>query len=146
MVVAMIASGPKSMGSTQAMIHTEKTSALYPGWVSAADADVEAATSAVLARDLETLGTIMEASTMRMHATMMSATPPVRYWTPATVAAMDTVLSLRKQGVEAFYTMDAGPNVKVLCRAGDAQHVRQALEPHCERVDILGAGPDAQLL
>ena len=83
---------------------------------------------------------------MRMHATMMSATPPVRYWTPATVAAMDTVLSLRKQGVEAFYTMDAGPNVKVLCRAGDAQHVRQALEPHCERVDILGAGPDAQLL
>ena len=83
----------------------------------------------------------MEASTLRMHATMMSAIPAIRYWTPGSVAVMDTVESMRKEGLSAYFTMDAGSNVKVLCRADEAEQVAQRLATHCERVEILWAGP-----
>ena len=49
------------------------------------------ARAAILARDLERLGTVMEQSTFRMHATMHTATPPLLYWQPATVAALHAV-------------------------------------------------------
>ena len=145
MLVAIIASGPKPMSSTNAMIHTEQSSALYAGWTAAADADLKVAQTAVLARDLPTLGTVMEESTLRMHATMMSAQPSVRYWTPQTLMVMDAVEALRASGTPAYYTMDAGPNVKVLCEAHNADHIAKSIQKLCERVDILKAGPDACL-
>ena len=128
------------------MIRTEQSSPLYPEWVQAADADLEEATRAVIDRDLHTLGQVMEASTLRMHSTMMSAVPPIRYWTSETVSAMKKVEQIRRNGIPAWFTMDAGPNVKVLCEAANAKAVAEALRVFCERVDILGAGADAQLL
>ena len=145
MIVAMISSGPKSIGSTEAMIVTEQSSALYPGWIAASETDLQVARQAVMERNIHQLGRTMEASTLRMHATMMSAIPAIRYWTPGSVAVMDTVESMRKEGLSAYFTMDAGPNVKVLCRADEAEQVAQRLATHCERVEILGAGPDAYL-
>jgi diphosphomevalonate decarboxylase len=146
MLVARIATGPKSIGSTEAMIRTEKSSPLYSGWVASSDEDFRCATQAVLERDLQTLGTVMEASTLRMHATMQKAIPPIQYWTPATREAMRIVEQLRSEGLSCWFTMDAGPNVKVLCTAFDSKRVASALQVCCEGVDILGAGPDAHLL
>jgi len=59
---------------------------------------------------------------------------------------MEAVEQLRRDGIGAWYTMDAGPNVKVLCELSSAQAVAEALTQYAEQVDILGAGPDAQLL
>jgi len=36
------------------------------------------------------------------------------------LAAMATVKNLRSGGVPAYFTIDAGPHVKVLCAASDA--------------------------
>ena len=143
MIVAMISSGPNRWLNRS---HDPNSgSALYPGWVAASETDLRIASQAVVDRNLEQLGQTMEASTLRMHATMMSAVPSIRYWAPASVAVMDTIEGMRKEGLPAYYTMDAGPNVKVLCRSEHAQQVAQDLETHCERVEILGAGPDANL-
>jgi diphosphomevalonate decarboxylase len=57
----------------------------------------------------------------------MAAEPPVLYWTPATLAAMETVRALRDSGVPAYFTIDAGPHVKVLCTAGVAPQVEAAM-------------------
>ena len=50
-----------------------------------------------------------------MHAVMMTSTPPLLYWAPASVQIMKAVPAWRAQGTPAFYTLDAGPNVHVLC-------------------------------
>ena len=145
MVVAMVASGQKAVGSTEGMIRTEQTSPFYPAWVETAPADLMAATYAVQARDLAALGEVMERSTLKMHGTMLTATPPVRYWKPATTDAMDVVEDLRRQGIGAYYTMDAGPNVKVLCEARDAPSVEAAIRSVVPDVVTLGVGGDATL-
>jgi diphosphomevalonate decarboxylase len=62
-----------------------------------------------------------------MHAAAMAATPPLVYWEPATLAAMRRVSELRDRGVEAYFSIDAGPQVKILCEAGDAEAVKAAM-------------------
>jgi len=59
-----------------------------------------------------------------MHAVMFTSSPPLIYWQPATLAVMHVVQNMRKAGVPACYTVDAGPNVHVLCPA--AQHAEVA--------------------
>lgn len=146
MIVAVVGAGPKDVGSTDGMLHTQATSPYFPAWVASAPADVEEARAAVLARDLERLGRVVERSSLRMHASMFAADPPLTYWRPASLAAMEAVRGLRKRGVGAWATMDAGPNVKVLCAAADAPAVAEALAAVADRIEILGPGGPARVV
>ncbi len=56
---------------------------------------------------------------MCMHALNLSATPHFNYFEAESLKAMQLVKQLRGQGLECYYTMDAGPNVKVICQGKD---------------------------
>ena len=146
--VAITAEGEKAVGSTAAMDRTALTSPYYQGWLASVPVDLEEARAAVLARDLAALGPIAERSALRMHACALAADPHILYWNPATVAAMSTVKGLRARGTLAFFTIDAGPHVKVLCRTADAPSVQASLAatPGVMRVLVLAPGPGANIL
>ncbi|MFT4624706.1 MAG: diphosphomevalonate decarboxylase [Myxococcota bacterium] len=146
MVVAIVATGPKSVGSTEGMERSRLTSPFYRTWVDTAEADVAVGRQAVLDRNLPRLGDVMESSTLKMHATMHTARPPILYWQPGTIACLHAVSALRAAGTGAWATMDAGPQVKVLCRRSDAATVAAALAPHAASVHMLGPGPRAHLV
>ncbi len=146
MLVAVLAPGPKETSSTDGMLHTQRTSPYFPVWTECAPNDVDEARVAVKACDLEALGRIVERSAMRMHASMLAADPPLCYWRAGTLAAVEAVRRLRASGVGAWYTMDAGPNVKVLCAAADAERVRVALAAVAERVELLEPGGPARVV
>ena len=109
------------------MRRTAETSPYYDAWVRGVDGDLAAARAALGARDLAALGAVAERSALRMHASALAADPPILYWNPATVAAMARVRALRAAGTPAFFTIDAGPHVKVLCAARDAEAIAAAL-------------------
>lgn len=146
MVVAVVSDAKKATGSTDGMVRSQATSPYWPTWEALGAPSVETARRAVLARDLEALGTVMERSTFAMHATMHTAEPPLLYWQPATVALLHAVWALRAQGVSAWVTMDAGPQVKVLCLPADVPAVTAALGPHALRVDVHGPGEAARVV
>jgi diphosphomevalonate decarboxylase len=147
LVVAITAVGEKTLGSTAAMRRTAETSPYYDAWVRGVDGDLAVARAAIAGRDLAALGAVAERSAMRMHASAMAADPPILYWNPATVAAMARVRQLRAQGVSAFFTIDAGPHVKVLCDARQAEAVAAALAqtPGVLRTIMGAPGPGARL-
>lgn len=126
-VVAVANEGPKDVGSTEGMTLSERTSPYYRAWVDCSDALVEEVRAGILARDLTQVGEAMEQSTLAMHACMMASRPGLIYFQPATLAALATVKRLRAEGVEVYATMDAGPHVKALCHARDAERVAAAL-------------------
>jgi len=140
MVVAVVSEAKKAVGSTEGMERSRRTSPYFDTWVATAAADVDAARAAVLARDLPRLGEVMESSTFKMHATLHTARPPIFYQAPGTLACLHAIFGLRAAGVGAWATMDAGPQVKVLCARADAERVAAALRPHAVRVEILGPG------
>ena len=147
LVVAITAAGEKALGSTAAMRRTAETSPYYEAWVRGVDGDLGAARSAIAARDLGALGAVAERSAMRMHASAMAADPPILYWNPATIAAITRVRALRAEGASAFFTIDAGPHVKVLCDAREAEAIAVALAetPGVLRTLIAAPGPGARL-
>lgn len=127
-VVAVTAEGRKSVGSTAGMGLTERTSPYYEAWVAASPGLADQVRSGLAARNLEEVGTAMEQSTLAMHACAMAADPGLIYFQPATLAAMEAVRGLRRDGVAAYFTADAGPHVKALCTAADAPQVQAQLE------------------
>lgn len=127
MAVVVLDAGPKPVSSREAMRRTVRTSPFFAGWVESTEQDVAAMLEAVGAGDLAALGELAESNALRMHATMLGARPPVRYWTDRTVAVLDEVQALRADGLPCWATMDAGPNVKVLCAGADLDAVAAAL-------------------
>lgn len=128
LLIALTASGPKSVSSTDAMERSRKTSPFYQAWVEQAPRWAMVIKQAVRNRDLAALGPAMEQSTFSFHSCAITSEPTILYWNSATVAALRTVMGLRERGVSAWSTMDAGPHVKVLCDPRDAPRVRQALD------------------
>jgi len=126
-LVAVTSEAPKAVSSSDGMRRTAATSPYYRAWIESGGADLAAARSAVRERSLARVGTIAEANCLRMHAAAMAASPPLLYWKPATIAVMERVWALRERGVEAYFTIDAGPQVKVLCEQPSADDVASAL-------------------
>ncbi len=147
LVVVQTTTGPKAVGSTEGMERCRTTSPYYPAWVETSQADLDAATEAVRARDLDRLGPIMEHSCFKMHAAMMASRPPLLYFRGPTVEAVRTVFDLRQNGLAAYVTIDAGPHVKVLTHARDAAAVAEHLRrvPGVAAVSVHAPGPAARV-
>ena len=145
-LVALVSDEKKAISSRDGMNRTQQTSPLFAGWVQSGPADVTEAERAIQAKDLQWLGEVMEHSTMKMVGTMFSARPPVVYMKPATVAVLHAVSELRSNGIPAWSTMDAGPNVKVLTTPEHAPEVERALSNHVAHVHTLHVGGPARLI
>ncbi len=145
-VVAITSLGPKAVSSREGMARAA-TSPFFPAWVEGAGAALAEARAAIRARDLDALGHLAEHSALAMHAVGLAARPPLLYWRGATVACVHRVWALRAEGVPAFVTIDAGPQVKVLCAPGAAAGVAAALRdvPGVERVVTCAPGGGAEV-
>jgi len=145
MLVAVTVAGEKETASTHGMGHTQSTSPYYGAWVQAAPAIYEQVRAAVLARDFDALGPAVEHSALAMHASMLAARPALIYFAPATLRVMERVRSFRKSGGRAYFTMDAGPHVKVLVEPSAASELEGELGKLEGVTQVLrsAAGPDA---
>ena len=83
--------------------------------------------TALVERNLDLLGATLEEDAIELHLVAMSSKPPIYYWRPGTIAALECVRNLRADGISAWATMDAGPNVHVICRPENASTVAEAL-------------------
>jgi diphosphomevalonate decarboxylase len=69
------------------------------------------------------MGPIIEKDAVIMHAVMMSSQPPLYYWTPTTLMLMLGAQQWRAEGIPVYFTIDAGPNVHLICEAAYAEAV-----------------------
>ena len=116
-VVVVVAEQPKPVSSSEGMALTAATSPYHQAWLQGADRDLRQARAAIAARDLGSLGQVAQRSCLRMHANMAATDPPLIYLTSSSWRIIEGVQRLQGQGVPAFFTADAGPNIKVFCEA-----------------------------
>ncbi|HEM2826464.1 diphosphomevalonate decarboxylase [Streptococcus suis] len=142
MVVLAVNTGPKKIASREGMDHTVATSSFYTAWVETAKQDLVDIKAAIASRDFEKLGQITEHNGMKMHATTLSANPPFTYWSADSLVAQEAVRQVREAtGLSAYMTMDAGPNVKVLCRASQMDELVAELAKVFPREKIITSKP-----
>ena len=146
-IAAVTSTAPKPVSSGEAMEASRKTSPFYSRWIEEQDMDLSTARDAITVRDFGKLASIAEHNCLKMHSVMWASRPPVVYWNAATLACLERVRQLQADGVAAFFTIDAGPQVKVICRPGDESQVVEAMSatPGVESVLVSGIGAGAAL-
>jgi len=124
--VAIVSAAHKKTGSTEG--HSLAwTSPLQAARVADAPRRLEICRKAILERDFNSFAPIVELDSDIMHSVMMTSTPQLHYWKPASLDVMSCVRQWRADGMPVCYTVDAGPNIHILCPGTEAQTVEKRL-------------------
>lgn len=123
MIFVVINNQSKKVSSRSGMSLTRETSRFYQYWLDHVDQDLAEAKEAIKNKDFKHLGEVIEANGLRMHATNLGAQPPFTYLVQESYDAMAVVHQCREAGLPSYFTMDAGPNVKVLVEKKNKQAV-----------------------
>ena len=139
-LIAVISGEHKKVGSS-AGHGMAATSPYQNARVADAPARIEKCRAAILNKDFAALAEVSERDCLLMHAVMMTSTPPLLYWEPASIALVKGVKAWREEGIPCFCTLDAGPNVHILCPSEAADEIRSRVERVPGVKDILSSGP-----
>jgi len=113
--IAILSDQHKPVGS-EAGMHLASTSPLQAARVLDAPRRMDICRQAILARDFAALAQVTELDSNLMHAVMMTSEPPLYYWHAQTLEILKAVRDWRSsEGLPVAATVDAGPNVHVLC-------------------------------
>lgn len=118
----------KPISSREGMKRCSTTSTSFDQWLAQSESDYQAMLRALSDNDFETVGRLTEANALAMHATTKTASPSFSYLTEVSYQAMLRVKELRQKGYPCYFTMDAGPNVKVLCLEEDLERLSRLFE------------------
>jgi diphosphomevalonate decarboxylase len=145
--IAMLSSEPKATGSSLGNT-LAGSSPLQTARVEDAPRRLSICRAAILGRDFGGFASIVEEDSNMMHAVMMTSRPPLFYWQPGTLTVMQAVRSARAGGLPACYTIDAGPNVHVLCEGASVEATVKLVGslPGVREVRLAKAGGPARLV
>jgi diphosphomevalonate decarboxylase len=138
--VVIISSEHKPTGSTEGHA-LACTSPLQNARVDGAPGRLAQCRDAILTRDFEAFAEVTELDNNLMHAVMMTSKPQLLYWQPTTIAIMKAVQTWRVDGLAVCYTVDAGPNVHVICEHPYQDQVESLLRHIPGVQDVLVAYP-----
>jgi len=128
MITTIVSAIAKKVPSRAGMTETVKTSPMYNAWLNAVKEDLENVKRGILKKDFTLVGKTAESNCLKMHAIMMTTKPALIYWMPATLEIIHSVLAWREEGLEGYFTIDAGPQVKVICLEKDVPELEQRLQ------------------
>jgi len=145
--IAVISTGHKPTGSTEGHA-LARTSPLQSARVDDAPRRLGICRNAILNLDFAALADIIEEDSNLMHAVMMTSRPPLFYWQPATLAVIQAVRVARAKGLPVCCTIDAGPNVHVICTAAVAGETARMVGsiPGVREVSLARVGGPARLV
>lgn len=137
MIAILISDKKKEISSRNAM-ENAKNSKLYPLWLKNAKRDFRNMKIALKLGNIDKIGKIMEKNTMLMHSTNISSNPMFNFLNKRSYEIIKIVRKIRKNyKLSIYFTLDAGPNVKVLFDEKDEQKVLKLLKKHIKGEKLL---------
>jgi diphosphomevalonate decarboxylase len=138
--VAVVSQAHKPTGSTEGHALAD-TSPLQAARVADAPRRLDLCRQSILQRDFEAFADVVEQDCNLMHAVMVTSTPQLIYWQPGTLIVMHAVQEWRRGGMPVCFTIDAGPNVHVMCLGSAAGQVTERLRQLTGVEQVLQAHP-----
>ena len=59
-----------------------------------------------------------------MHDVMKTSSPKINYMTKSTNKCIKEIKAIRENGTDLFFTVDAGPQVKIVCKPDDKDSIK----------------------
>lgn len=146
-LIAVIDRSHKVTGSSRGHL-LAGTSPIQEARVQDTGRRIELCREALRHRDFASFAEIVEQDSNLMHAVMMTSNPSLLYLQPGSISVIQNVRAWRGEGIEVCYTVDAGPNVHVLCTANHVEEVQRRLIAIDDVQTIIHAqpGPAAHLI
>ncbi len=123
----VISKKAKKTKSRAGMAQSVATSPIFEQWYVNAEKDARKMVELVKEKKFDELGELAQNNCILMHACAMTTRPPVIYWTDGTMQAIHKVLELQDDGMKAYFTIDGGPQVKVICLKQDVPKLKKEL-------------------
>jgi len=79
-------------------------------------------------KNFKEFGLLLENEALEMHAVMLTSTPSLIYWQPATIEIMKLTQQLREEGLPVYFTFDAGPHLLLVCEAVNTEEIVKRLK------------------
>jgi len=79
-------------------------------------------------KDFQTFGELLEQEAISLHTICMTSRPPIFYINNKTFEIIEAVRSWRKEGLLGYFTIDAGPNLHIICQKKDAKKLQSKLQ------------------
>jgi diphosphomevalonate decarboxylase len=121
-IVVILETKEKAVTSTSGM-NGASTSPFWNTRTAGVKDSIENVMAALRHKDIQLLGETIEQEALNMHAVMMTQKPPLFYWSHLTLRLIQALSLWRAEGIPVYFTLDAGPNVHLLCEAKDEERV-----------------------
>lgn len=128
----------KKISSTRGMKDAQ-SSPFFTPWIKRNDLEMQQMVNAIKDNNFTAVGKLAELNANEMHAINLTAQPEFTYFEPATIRAIKLIEELRNDGIECYYTIDAGPNIKVLCQLRNSKEIKERFETVFNSVKIVDA-------
>jgi diphosphomevalonate decarboxylase len=146
-IICQTSSDRKLVSSRDGMRISKSTSSYYVDWVNEQNNDIKKALKAINMKDFDLLGEVSEDSCKKMHKVMETSKPPLIYRNLTTHLCIQKIEEMKVNGIDIFYTIDAGPQVKIICKD---QHTDQVISemksiPNIQDIIEVNIGQGARL-
>lgn len=111
MIACMVNQEKKAFSSSEAMFDTSENSVYFDAWVEQSHKDIVMMEKYIEEKDIHKVGKLAQENALRMHASLLAVDK--WYFEPKTIEIMNIVRELQNE-IPVYFTMDAGPNVKIL--------------------------------
>lgn len=123
MLVLVVSKEKKEISSRNAM-NIAQLAPNFKKWVERANNDFEKMKIALKENDFKKIGNIMENNTIFMHNTTFRSTPSFSFLNKETYNIIKKIKRFRREyKLDMYFTMDAGPNVKLLYLKEDEEKI-----------------------
>ena len=143
--IAIISKDFKPISSSQGHSHAW-TSPLFKTRLAGIDEKFILVKDAIAKRDMNRLGNLIEAEALELHSIMLTSTPKVSYLDEKTKDFISWIRKIRSKGINAYFTLDAGPNVHVICEESEKPCLLAAIKQDWNALSIvedeIGLGPE----
>lgn len=127
MIICITDDKEKIISSREGMEISRKTSSFYQSWLDSNKADIQIAKSAIAEKNIKSLGEVAEKNCFLMHKVMKTSSPQLNYMTERTNNCIKEIKAAREDGADLFFTVDAGPQVKIVCKPEDKELIKDRL-------------------
>jgi len=117
------------------------SSPLFRARLKKVESMLKAMKKAIKNSDIPTIGRLAEEDTLNLHAITMTGKSRLVLWEPDTVKIIHEVVKMRREGLEAWYSIDTGPSVFVNTFKQNVKEVKRRLhELGFAKIIISGVG------
>ena len=139
-LICIASKEPKNISSREGMEISKKTSPIYQDWLDVNDKHINLALNAIKDKDMAALQIVTEENCKLMHEVMKTSIPSISYMTDLTYSCLSEIENLRSLGHKLFYTIDAGPQVKIICDPTSSEIMKNRIIETTDVIDIIHAG------